>query len=461
MSGLTASRGRQRATPPIRGVVAAALAVAAVLVIGVVLFSGEDRSLTIHARFANAGQLVTGSPVQVAGRGVGRVTELDVTPDGQADVTVSVTDPDVLPLRRGTRASIRAFGQAGAANRYVELTPGPERGTRLIDGDVLTRSETFGIVDLDAILNAFDGRTREDLRTLIARSAEVFSGSTAPAFNRVLEELRPTVASTADIVQEITDDREALRGLIATAATTARAVASRRPDLREAITDTARTFEALNRQRGAVNATLRRTPGFVTEATRALTQVRRTAARLTPTLRRVPAAAAPLQTFLRTTTRSLAAVDPVLDSLSAQLPDLGNVLRQLAATGPSLSSMLRSVAGTLADADPILAGTRVYTPDFLLGIFNGFAGLATGNYTRVGHYARLEFVQSPQTFLGGSLGGFLPGRPLVPGLFDVRTHLVNRCPGSMAPPAPDGSSPWNLPGLCDPTHGTPASVNEP
>jgi phospholipid/cholesterol/gamma-HCH transport system substrate-binding protein len=75
--------------------VARALAVAAVLLVAVVvailLFAG-DGGYRVTADFVNAGQLVKGSEVRVAGAAVGTVDKIDVSHDGLAEVTISVND---------------------------------------------------------------------------------------------------------------------------------------------------------------------------------------------------------------------------------------------------------------------------------------------------------------------------------------------------------------------------------
>ncbi|MCW2983849.1 MAG: hypothetical protein JWR63_1419 [Conexibacter sp.] len=461
MSSITLPPPRRTGPANARRPAAAALAAGTVALVLVLVLGRGDESLTLHARFANAGQLVRDSPVKMAGRRIGGVAGLSVTPQGQADVEIHITDPDVLPLRAGARATIRALGQAGAANRFVDLTPGPDRGRPLADGAVLGAAQTFGIVELDSILNTFDKPMRQDLQGLFHHSADVFSGSTAPAFNRLLTKLQPAFAATARLTEDAAADDAQLQRLIRTAEVTSTAIAQRRTDLREAVGHTARTFTAMASARGALNAALRRAPAFLSGASTTLRQLRGTASELSPTLRMVPAAARPLRPLLDEAVTSLARVRPVLGDLRQQLPGLRDSLRGATALRPTLVPALRAVSDALADADPILAGFRAYTPDFLLGIFNGFAGLSSGNYGPVGHYARLEFVQSPQTFLGGGLGQFLPKQPFIPGISALRTHLENRCPGSMAPPAPDGSTPWHIAGLCDPAHDTPASVNEP
>ena len=78
----------------------------------------------------NAGQIVKGNPVQAGGVPIGSVEKIELTDDGQADLTLSIDD-DHGPLPTGTRASIRQLSQSGIANRFVDLTfPEHTRGRR-------------------------------------------------------------------------------------------------------------------------------------------------------------------------------------------------------------------------------------------------------------------------------------------------------------------------------------------
>ena len=88
-------------------IVALLALLAAVLVVGYVLLNGGS-SYTVHARFQNAAQLVKGNLVQVSGVSIGKVTSIDLSPDGEADVTLKIDDASYTPLRRGTRARRRS-----------------------------------------------------------------------------------------------------------------------------------------------------------------------------------------------------------------------------------------------------------------------------------------------------------------------------------------------------------------
>src|SRR5215208_5470172 len=105
----------------VAGRIAAVLAVAvAVVVVAVLLFAGGTGGYTVKAEFQNAAQLVKGNPVQVGGVQAGTVKDIQLSPDGQALVTISVQD-DYAPLKDGTKATIRQASLSGIANRYVDL----------------------------------------------------------------------------------------------------------------------------------------------------------------------------------------------------------------------------------------------------------------------------------------------------------------------------------------------------
>lgn len=437
-----------------------ALAVAGLMVatVAVALVLTRDTTYEIHARFTSASLLVTGGSAKIAGRKVGTITHIGVTADGQADVTLRLADH----LRRGTRAAIRSVGQAGITNRFVDLIPGPQGEPDLEDGAVLDTTQTAAVVNLDAVLDSFGPEQRAGFSALIANSASIYAGSGAPAFNAMLARLDPALASVGEMSTQLASDRAALGELIHTAAQTADAIGSRSPDLEGAVASTAQAFGAIARRRRDLSDLLARAPAVLRQARGALAQTGEAVSTLRPALRAVPATGPPLRAFLRRAATVLPRTSPVIAKLRGQIPALSASLRGLPRLRGAAVPALNRAARAFDDSRHILRGLRYYGSDLLLGLFNGLAGVATANHGRWGHYARLEFVQPPQTSLGGLLSGLLEKQPLAPGLFELRTNLLRRCPGGNTPPAPDGSSPWVLPdGLCDHADDTPAEVNQP
>lgn len=436
------------------------LAAVVAATVAIVLILNPGGSYTIHALFEDAGQLVNGGEVQIAGRPVGTISGISVTPNGLADITLSLSS-GVGPLHRGTRAIIRALGQAGVANRYVQLFPGPASGPILHSGATLPTTQTTGIVDLDAVLDAFTPATRDAIQQLLANSSQVFAGSGADYFNELLAQADPAVEQLKQLTGQVAYDNVALGQLVSAGANAAHAVETRSTDLQNAVVSTAGTLEALASQKAALRDLLRRAPGTLKQATGTLTEVASTAQALRPTLRLIVPVGAPLRGFLDQLTPTLRQSAPVLRALTNQLPMLRTTLAGLRPLAAPAVAALSSTQHAVSTAEPILAGLREYGADFFLGLFNGLAGISSGTYNSEGHYVHVEFVQPYQSFLSGPLSTILTSPGLENNLFAERTKLTARCPGGNEPPSPDGSSPWVIPSICNPADDTPLSVDFP
>jgi phospholipid/cholesterol/gamma-HCH transport system substrate-binding protein len=91
-----------RGTAPLARIAALAVLIAAAAFIAMTLARGGE-DYTVKARFENASQLVKGNLVQVAGMPAGKVEDIRLTGDGQAELTLRIDDR-YAPLRRGTHA---------------------------------------------------------------------------------------------------------------------------------------------------------------------------------------------------------------------------------------------------------------------------------------------------------------------------------------------------------------------
>src|SRR5437764_4306628 len=118
-------------------IVALAAVVIGVAAVVVVLTNNGGTSYTIHARFQNASQIVKGNLVQVSGTPIGKVDDIKLTPDGQADLTLHITKDGFAPLHEGTHAQVRQASLSGVANRYVNLELGPNSNRKLPEGATL------------------------------------------------------------------------------------------------------------------------------------------------------------------------------------------------------------------------------------------------------------------------------------------------------------------------------------
>jgi phospholipid/cholesterol/gamma-HCH transport system substrate-binding protein len=148
--------------------------VAAAVLVGFLMLSGSDK-YTVKATFQTAGQLVKGNEVQVGGKPVGKVTSIELTDSGQAEVEMEV-DSDFQPLHDGTKATVRVGSLSGIAGRYVSLSPGPNDGGEIEDGGLITADNTTTPVDLDQLFNALDPKTRKGLQNIVQGGATQYDG---------------------------------------------------------------------------------------------------------------------------------------------------------------------------------------------------------------------------------------------------------------------------------------------
>src|SRR4051812_21544520 len=221
-----------------RGVAVGAIGV--VVVVAVLLLTGGSQH-EYKLVFQNAGQLVKDNDVQIGGRRVGRVAEIKLTDDNLAEVRIQVEEP-YAPLHAGTTAVIRSGSLSGVANRYIAVTPGPNSGRKLDDGSSLGLEATTAAVDLDAVFNTLDPKTRKSLQNVIRGSAAQYAGKGEQA-NEALKYFNPALSTTSRLVNELDRDQQSLTDFIIYTARATTALAERRGHASRPPPDPARALE--------------------------------------------------------------------------------------------------------------------------------------------------------------------------------------------------------------------------
>ena len=391
------------------------------------LFGGGG-DYTVRARFENASQLVKGAQVQVAGRPVGTITDIRLTGDSLAEVVMSISDGDAVPLPVGTRAQIRTGGLAGVANRFVDIQPGPAREESIPDGGVIPPRRTKSMVDLDALLNDLDPRTRRNLQALLRFGDRAFSGTSRQA-NQGLHYLNPALSQTSELTAEVVRDEAALRRVISTTATVSGALADHSGSLEQGITNTATTLRAISSERAALGRSLSRAPGVLRTSGKQLGKLSRGVDVVPATL--------PLARLLAKSGPPLEKGGPLVEDLRPVLPELRRALDAFPPLARQTVPMLRDTTRTAKGILPILSAARPYTPDLVSGFAGAFFGTIGGYYDANGHYVRIA-----PSFATDSLPGTPPAR--------YRMGLTARCPGAAVESASDRSNPFtDDPALCD------------
>jgi phospholipid/cholesterol/gamma-HCH transport system substrate-binding protein len=422
---------------------------AALVVVAAVVVYLVTRPTTYHYRldFTNAGQLVTGDLVRIGGTPAGSVDSISLTPNGLAQVEISVNS-GFGPLHAGTTAAIRAPGLTSVASRYIDLSPAPPFKPTLPDSGVIPASETSGIVDIDALFNALDANTREGLRRLIRGFGAWYRGKSAQA-NLTARYFPPALRAYSTLFSQIDASTPALNQFLRQTSKALGAIDARAPQLTDLITQARVTAQALSSEDRALSQTLTGLPGALKRGSYTFFRLR---TRTLPALTRLVDATAPVTGPLA---QFLPRLDPVLQeavptfSLLSQLfnrpgphNDLYDALVELPPLGRQIVADFPRAIKALNHSTPVFEFARPYVPDLVAWVTN-WAGLF-GTYDANGHYARTVPMFDAFNFTDSALGGLLTQKP--PSKRGsggpYATGFLHRCPGAAIVPPPDHSAPF-------------------
>ena len=424
-----------------RAVALAALVVAGVLVAMMLL--GGNEMTAYKLRFQNAGQLVKDDDVQIGGRRIGRVTDILLTNQNEAEVGIEVTK-EFAPLREGTTATIRQTSLSGIANRYIELKAGPNNADELEANALLPTSDTQDAVDLDQLFNTLDPKARRSLQRVIQGSATQFEGK-GEAANAAAKYFNPAISTTRELVNELTRDQRTLERFIVDGAKAIGALAEKRETLTDLVSNANGAAQGIANENEAFANVLEQLPQTLRRGNTTFVNLRATLTDLDVLVEESKPATRDLEPFLRELRPLVRASRPTIRDLrlAIRAPGADNDLTELMRKAPRLASTaepaLRNTSTTLRKLTPVLDFIRPYSSD-LVGWFRDF-GQGVANYDANGHFARIQPVYNTFSFTDNAAGGMLTPQDPDDRLVGLQQGVYKRCPGGGTQPARDGSTP--------------------
>jgi phospholipid/cholesterol/gamma-HCH transport system substrate-binding protein len=423
-----------------RLVALAAIAIAVIAIVLILVTGGSN--YTLHAEFTDAGQLVNGDLVTVGGHPVGSVSGMSLTRNGLADVTLSVSDQSIAPLRQGTVAQIGQLSLTGESNRFVSLLPGG--GAPIPSGGTLPPTQTRGIVDLDTLLDSLTPPVRASLQKIIKTGAYLVSGRTARQANEAFAYLNPAFSQTSALGAEVVADRFSLQRLVSSTAQVSSSLAAHDPALAGAVTNTAAALREVAAERAALQDLLTRAPGVLHQGSGVLADVNYTLRVLAPTLRDLRPLSPQLATLLRKLVPAARDAIPTITGVQGLVAPAERVLTELPSAVRKAVPAINSLRRALPPITPILSGLRPYAPEVVSGFFGGVGGYSGGYYDANGQFLRTGLELGPGSF-SGLLSILNAIQNQLPAFSGTRFSQLQPCPGGATDASPGGGNPWNHP----------------
>jgi phospholipid/cholesterol/gamma-HCH transport system substrate-binding protein len=429
-----------------------------VLVVAYLVLGGSSGS-TYKLEFAEADQLVRGDQVQVGGVPVGSVTNIELTHDYKAVITIHV-DSSLVPLHQGTVAQVRVPSLSSVANRYIALTPGPNNFPAYPAGAKLPASVTHEVTDLDALFNTLNPKTRKGLQGFIQGTAEQYVGQ-GHNLGVSTEYFAPALTALSHLFSQLSDDQPTLTKFLVEAAKATTTIGARQAALADLVENQNKAFAAIGAHQEDLARGLRQLPVTLQQGNRTFSELPATFAALRTLIEAQKPTLKPVTTLLEQLRPLATVATPVVHNFSQAFsrPGPNNDLTDLARALPALAKQLTTASPVgvqaLKESAPITAIFGPYTPD-LAATLRTF-GQAAAYYDADGHYVHLS-GDFPNFTLGassahGENNTLKPVSSPQAALEGLKTGQLRRCPGAATQAAADGSSPFTDGELlaCDPT----------
>lgn len=352
----------------------------------------------IKVPFQEATQLAQQSDVRISGVSVGKVQDIEESPNGQqAQATIDIEDK-YAPIPQGTRAILRTKTLLGET--YVELTPGNSGGPMLHDGATLARANVAESVQLDEIFRTFDKPTRAAFQEWMQEGATAIAGQ-GQSLSTAFAEFNPFFSEFDRLFRLLDTQRLAVKQLFSNGATTFRALRGREGQLASLIRNSNEVFSTTAARNRDIEALFRAFPTFEDEQRLTFDRLRTFALNSDPLFRQLVPAAKQLSPTLIAFSHLAPQAKGLFDGLETVIDrapnGLGSFRKFLRSDFPVL---LRALDPFLRNLNPLLTGLGLYKNEFTSLLGNVASATNAVHLSAAGeqiHYLRLLGPLGPET----------------------------------------------------------------
>src|SRR5687767_13730757 len=261
-----------------RRVAAVVLLIAAAAAVVLVFLNAGDEGdeYKVRAIFENAGFVIPGEDVKVAGVRVGSIDSIDVTDDFKAAVVLDIEDPGYQDFRQDAGCIVRPQSLIG--ERFVECTltearsPGEEPPPELEqieegdgEGQYLLPVERNGkAVDIDLINDIMRQPVRERLSIILSDLGIGVAGR-GKDLSEVIRRADPALKEIDEVLKILADQNDVLANLAEDSDAVLAPLARERTRVSGAIENMGEVAQATAERRDDLEADIERLPTFLRE----------------------------------------------------------------------------------------------------------------------------------------------------------------------------------------------------
>jgi virulence factor Mce-like protein len=311
--------------------------------------AGADDSHTYHVEMYNAFGLVKGSDVRIAGVNAGSVTDLGITRDKRAMLTIETSGP-LGTLGKDTQCSSEP--QSLIAEYFLTCNP---KGPPLSDGGTIPASQVHQTVQADLVQNTLREPFKDRLQLIINEFGTALAGNPQD-LNEAIQLGAPALEKLKKALDILASENATIRDLNANSDTIITQLANRKEDVVRFIQEARDTAAISAERRADLSTNFDRLDNFLHQLHPTLTKLGDLAEQQTPLLADLRAAAPGLNTlavelpaFNKASERSLTSLGRAAGPGKQALKQGKDEIQALAASGKNAFPALDALDKFLLD----------------------------------------------------------------------------------------------------------------